>query len=64
MTASGAGGIRAPVEIAVFDLDGTAGGTVTVWLLGMLLLAGAYWIAQPRFLRMEIPTHPSRYSLL
>ncbi|MDP6579082.1 MAG: hypothetical protein QF681_00380, partial [Vicinamibacterales bacterium] len=57
-------GLRALVEIAVFGLGSTTGGTATVWLLALLLLAGAYWIAQSRFLRMEIPTHPSRYTLL
>jgi len=56
--------IRALVEIPVMRLGQTAAGTVTVWIVAGLLLAGAYRIVQSQFLRMEIPTKPSQYTLI
>ena len=56
--------IRALVEIPVMRLGRTAAGTLGVWIVAGLLLAGAYRIVQSQFLRMEIPTKPSRYTLI
>jgi hypothetical protein len=42
----------------------TAAGTLAVWIVACLLLAGAYRIVLSQFLRMEIPTKPSQYTLI
>jgi hypothetical protein len=55
---------RAAVEIPVMRLGLTAAGTALVWVLCAALFAAAYAIAQRQFQRMEIPTHPSRYTLI
>ena len=56
--------IRALVEVPVMRLGQTAAGTPAVWIVAGLLLAGAYLVVQSQFLRMEIPTKPSRYTLI
>ena len=56
--------IRALVEIPVMRLGQTATGVWMVWIVVGLLIAGAYLIVQRQFLRMEIPTKPSRYTLI
>lgn len=55
---------RALVEISVMRLGATTLGTVSVWIVAGLLMAGAYRVAEIQFLRMEIPAHPSRYTLI
>jgi len=39
-------------------------GTVSTWVVAAVLLAGAYRIVQSQFMRMEIPTKPSQYTLI
>jgi len=56
--------IRALVEIPVMRLGESAAGTVTTWVVAALLLGGAYRIVQSQFMRMEIPTKPSQYTLI
>lgn len=56
--------IRALVEVPVMRLGQTAAGTLAVWIVAGLLLAAAYRIVQRQFVHMEIPTKPSRYTLI
>jgi hypothetical protein len=56
--------LRALVEIPVMSLGKTAAGSVAAWLIGLLAIAGAYALVNRQFARMEIPTEPSRYTLL
>jgi hypothetical protein len=55
--------IRALIQIPVMSLGESAIGTLAAWAVSGLLLAAAYWVAQSQFLRMEIPTTPSKYTL-
>lgn len=56
--------VRALVEIPVMRLGQTAGGTLLVWLTAVLSLSAAYLLAGSQFRRMEIPSRPSRFTLL
>jgi len=56
--------VRGVVEIPVFLLGNSFLGTVSVWLVSALAIVAAYGVAQWQFGRMEIPTVPSKYTLL
>jgi hypothetical protein len=55
---------RGLVEIPAMRLGASIPGTLAVWAVTMLLVALSYLIAQSQFLRMEIPTKPSKYTLV
>jgi hypothetical protein len=55
---------RGMVEIPAFRLGVSVAGTLAVWVVAALLVAAAYLLAQAQFLRMEIPTKPSKYTLV
>jgi hypothetical protein len=56
--------IRALVEIPVFNLGETAWGTAVAAIAAALGFLGAYRLAEIQFERMEIPTTPSKYTLV
>lgn len=56
--------IRALIEIPVMRLGSTMTGTMAVWTAATALIGGAYLVVQRQFERMEIPTTPSRYTLI
>jgi len=56
--------VRALIEIPVMLWGSTTAGTLAVWIACAALVAGAYLVVQRQFLRMEIPTRPSRYTLI
>jgi len=63
MVAAIAGVMEPPVargflEILIRQLGETVPGTLTAWGGSALLLAGAYWLAQARFKRIELPAKP------
>ncbi len=45
-------------EILIRQLGETVPGTLAAWGGSALLLAGAYWLAQARFERIELPARP------
>lgn len=56
--------LRALIEIPVMRLGSTTAGTWGVWIAGVALIGVAYLAVQRQFERMEIPTKPSRYTLI
>lgn len=56
--------VRGVVEIPVLLLGNSVLGTLSVWLISALAIFAAYRVAQWQFERMEIPSVPSKYSLL
>jgi len=55
---------NAALAIAGRHLDASWGGAATFWIVGLGLTVSAYALAQRQFERMEIPPHPTQYSLL
>ena len=55
---------RALVEIPSFALEASAGLAALVWAVAAVLVLGAYSLAESQFLRMEIPTRPTKFSLV
>jgi len=56
--------IRGLVEIPVMRLGETTAGTVAVWAVSLVVMVGAYLLAEAQFLRMEIPAKPTKYTLI
>jgi hypothetical protein len=52
------------VEIPARVIGASTPAIVATWILAAALVLGAYRVAQARFLRMEIPPRPTRYTLL
>ncbi len=56
--------LRGFLEILI-DRMGDSTVTVTAtWIVSVLLIAGAYLLAQIQFLRMELPPRPTKYALI
>lgn len=52
------------IEIPVRHLGESALGTLTAWVACAALLAAGYRMAGLRFARMEVPTRPTRFTLI
>jgi hypothetical protein len=55
---------QAAFQIPVQWLGHSPARAAGTWAIGGLLLAGAYFLAESRFRRMEIPLRPPKYSLI
>ena len=56
--------VSAVFELPVQRLGESVAATSAAWVLGMLLVIAGYLVAERQFLRMEIPTRPTKYSLI
>ena len=56
--------IRSVVEIVVIRVGQSSVGIFVAWMVALALLITTYRIAHRQFLRMEIVTHPSQYTLI
>jgi len=56
--------IRALVEIPVMKAGESTAGTVALWAASLVVMVGAYALAEAQFLRMEVPAKPTKYTLL
>ncbi len=52
------------VEIPVRALGQSAAATTAAWVSAVALLVLAYRLAESQFLRMEIPTRPTKFTLI
>jgi len=52
------------VELPVRHLGESVPGTLATWVVCAVLLAVGYRIAGARFARMEVPSHPTRFTLI
>ncbi len=55
---------EAVLDIAARRLGETPGAAVAAWVVCAVVLLAAYRVAESQFLKMEIPTRPSRYTLI
>jgi len=56
--------MSAALAIAGRHVDASVLGAAVLWAVGMVLTVAAYGLAQRQFRHMEIPPHPTQYSLL